>query len=153
MYLKISPDHEDPLVFDRSLQASMVPGGGPDDDPARGVVRSVRRDRIVAAGLAVPAVRKGFPQADGAAGDDATVAVHASIGGLAARLQARAAGGLPGSAEVMPDLAGLSLRLANEALASRGLVCRNDKKGPRVTRQDPDPGTSVARGTSCLVIY
>jgi beta-lactam-binding protein with PASTA domain len=72
-----------------------------------------------------------------------------SIGGLAARLRARAGGG----AEVMPDLAGLSLRQANEALASRGLVCRNDKKGPRVTRQDPEPGQSVTPGSSCMVIY
>jgi beta-lactam-binding protein with PASTA domain len=75
--------------------------------------------------------------------------VRASIGGTAVPPDSRPAG----APMVMPDLAGLSLRQANEALASVGLVCRNDKRGPRVTRQDPEPGEAVAPGSSCLVVY
>jgi len=47
----------------------------------------------------------------------------------------------------------MSLRQANETLAAQGLFCRNDTKGGRVTRQDPDPGTPVTPSTSCVVIY
>ena len=151
MYLKVPPDHEDPLVFDRSLQASVAADddAAPGDDADPGAARRPQRVSTAAAGLVVAAVSRNRGSAAGSDRDDETGAVHASIVGLAARLQARTDGG----AEVMPDLVGLSLRQANETLASRGLVCRNDKKGLRVTRQDPDPGASVASGSSCLVIY
>ncbi len=144
MYLKVPPDHEDPLVFDRSLQASLSTGGGagPADDEAR----RGRFDRPGVAALAVKAVRRDRGMAVAATGGfgPATV-VHAALGGPTAQL-------LSGGA-VMPDLAGMSLRQASECLAARGLVCRNDVKGGRVTRQDPDPGTPVTPATPCVVIY
>ena len=151
MYLKVPPDHEDPLVFDRSLQASVAADddAAPGDDADPGAARRPQRVHAAAAGLVVAAVSRNRGSAASSDRDDETGAVHASIVGLAARLLARADGG----AEVMPDLVGLSLRQANETLASRGLICRNDKRGLRVTRQDPDPGVSVAPRSSCLVTY
>src|SRR2546428_12714801 len=53
MYLKVPPDHEDPLVFDRSLQATFVAGDdtGPRDDADPGAARRGQRVRAPAAGL------------------------------------------------------------------------------------------------------
>ncbi len=150
MYLKVPPDHEDPMVFDRSLQASLstrAPGG----DAPRGEVRTAAGDRPASQGLAVPAIRRGrASSARNMEGAGQTAAVHASLGPLSGRIASHASGG---GAAVMPELTGLSLRQASESLASKGLVCRTDRKGPRVTRQDPDPGTWVTRGTPCVVIY
>ena len=58
-------------------------------------------------------------------------------------------------APAMPDLSGMSLRQASETLAAAGLVCTTLRSGPRVTRQDPDPGAPVApAGTGrCTVIF
>jgi PASTA domain-containing protein len=148
-YLKVSPDHEEPLVFDRSLRAAVDAGEGDTDGAGRdaGVVRGARS--TPAAGVVVAAVHRSGGAAGGAENGGAVGAVRASIGGLALTPETRKSGG----PAVMPDLAGLSLRQANEALASRGLVCRNDKRGSKVTRQDPEPGEAVAPGSSGLVIY
>ncbi len=150
MYLKTPPDHEDPLVFDRSLQASFLQGDVADRDEDLETASDARREDTSLG--AIPAVRRFLPPGPGTGGGSAPLAVHASIGGLAARFQARDGDPSRGP-EVMPDLIGLSLRQANETLASMGLVCRNDKRGARVTRQDPDPGTAIGPGSSCLVVY
>ncbi len=144
MYLRVPPDHEDPLVFDRSLQASLSTGGGAG--PTGGEAWRARLDRAGAAALAVRAVRRDRTTAVATAEDGGPpLAVHAVLVGSTAQP--------PRGAAVMPDLAGMSLRQASESLAARGLVCRNDVKGGRVTRQDPDPGTSVTPMTPCVVIY
>ncbi len=145
MYLKVPPDHEDPLVFDRSLQASLSKGGG-SAGPTGREARMARLDRSGLAALAVRAVSRDRRMAARTAGDGGpATAVHAALGGPVAP---PARGGA-----LMPDLAGMSLRQASEILAARGLVCRNDVKGARVTRQDPDPGTAVTRATPCVVNY
>lgn len=114
MYLKVPPDHEEPLVFDRSLLASAAPGGG-------------------------------RPERDTPAG-----AVHASLGG---RLPPAPALRAARTATVMPDVVGLSLRQASEAMAAAGLVCRNDRNGPKASRQEPEPGSPITSATPCTVIY
>src|SRR5439155_18160664 len=57
MYLKVPPDHEDPLVFDRSLQASLSAGSG-GAGPAWREARPARLDRSGSAAFAVRAVRR-----------------------------------------------------------------------------------------------
>jgi hypothetical protein len=99
-------------------------------------VNQARRDR--APGSAVPALR-------GAGG-----AVRASLeGGLPAAAEPRS----PRIAATMPDLAGLSLRQASEKLAAAGLSCSHDLNGPKVIRQEPDPGSPVTPATPCAVIF
>src|SRR5256712_3144514 len=149
-YLKVRPDHEDPLVFDRSLLASSGSGAGdqegdgsPDGEP----IRAVRKSRGVVAGeTAVPAVRRaGRPGAmGGTAGDDAVLAV---LDGLTPTPRPS------GTAPAMPELVGLSIRQASESLAAAGIICRNDKRGERGTRQGPHPGVPVTAATPCAVIY
>jgi membrane peptidoglycan carboxypeptidase len=62
----------------------------------------------------------------------------------------RAAGG-PGDS-TMPDLTGLSLRQATEALARLGLNCTMQRIGSRVTRQEPVAGSSIRPGARCALI-
>jgi membrane peptidoglycan carboxypeptidase len=144
MYLKVPPDHEDPLVFDRSLQASLSTGGAAA--PPGGMARTTGIDRSYAAAIAVRTMRRDRGTALRAAQDRGpAAAVHASLGALSETPDRDVA--------LMPDLSGMSLRQANESLAARGLVCRNDVKGERVTRQDPDPGTPVTPATPCVVMY
>ena len=59
-----------------------------------------------------------------------------------------AAGGPP-----MPDLTGMTLRQATETLAGLGLNCSSQRRGPRVTGQDPGPGAPVRAGDRCAVVY
>ncbi len=146
MYLKVPPDHEDPLVFDRSVQASLAPV---EDDPPRdtktrgaSIRGGARPPRVVAA------VKRGRPGPGGTAETDRDAdlltASLASLPGL---------GGERGGTGLMPDLDGLSLRQASEALAAIGLACRTDKRGGKVTRQDPPAGTAVGPATPCAVTY
>jgi cell division protein FtsI (penicillin-binding protein 3) len=143
MYLKVPPDHEEPLVFDRSLLASAAPDDGdlqdrdrPDRARSRDGVSRARRDAVAAG--AVPALRR------------TGGAVRASLEGLLPvtlrTLPAR-------TATAMPDIVGLSLRQATEALAAAGLSCLHDRNGPSVVRQDPEPGTQVTPATPCAVTY
>ena len=53
---------------------------------------------------------------------------------------------------MMPDLTGMSLRLAVETLAGMGLNCQSPRGGPRVTRQEPEPGTPIAPGDRCALL-
>ena len=148
MYLKVPPDHEDPLVFDRSLQASLAP----DDDAAgaggRNGTREARLTGTTPTGGAVVAARRASRTPGGAAGSDYGAAVQASLASLGGPPVPPTDGGA-----LMPDLSGMSLREASESLAALGLVCRNDVRGDRVTRQAPDPGTPVTPTTPCMVIY
>jgi cell division protein FtsI/penicillin-binding protein 2 len=148
MYLKVPPDHEDPLVFDRSLQASLSGGEDAADPTPRVGVRNARLVRTPTAGAAVVAAKRVRLTVGGAAGLDDPPAVQASLGALAT--QPVAAGE---SGALMPDLTGMSLREASESLASLGLICRNDVRGDRVTRQVPEPGTPMTPTTPCMVIY
>jgi beta-lactam-binding protein with PASTA domain len=52
----------------------------------------------------------------------------------------------------MPDLTGLSLRQATEALARLGLNCTMQRIGSRVTRQEPVAGSSIRPGARCALI-
>ncbi|MBI1951674.1 MAG: PASTA domain-containing protein [Acidobacteria bacterium] len=137
LYLKVPPDHEEPLVFDRSLLAAAAPDGGrPERDRPAGAVHRIRRDGAAAA--AVPALAR------------AGGAVRASLaGGLPAAPERRA----PRAATAMPDVVGLSLRQATEALAAAGLSCSHDRNGPNVIRQEPEPGAPVTPATPCAVIF
>ncbi|PYT10635.1 MAG: hypothetical protein DMF51_17910 [Acidobacteria bacterium] len=149
-YLKVRPDHEDPLVFDRSLLASSGSDGGDrEGDDSRGgdLLPAVRRARGRGIGaVAVAAVHRSGRR--GAIGDSGgSDAVHASLGDLT--LAPRPSGMAP----AMPELVGLSIRQASETLAAAGIVCRSDKRGDKVTRQEPGPGTPVTMATPCAVIY
>jgi len=140
MYLKVPPDHEEPLVFDRSLLAQAEPdddGDRPerarrDAGLSRDAVSRARRDP--AAPAAVQALRRGGGF------------VRASLAGpLTLRTSP------PPTDVSMPDVVGLSLRQATEALASAGLSCRHDRNGQSVTRQDPGAGAPVTPGMPCMV--
>ena len=84
-------------------------------------------------GQAVPAVQRGWSLADMAA---------------ALPITAR-----PREARVMPDVVGLGMRRATEALAAAGLVCRHNRRGPTATRQTPAAGTPIPAGAACTVTY
>jgi len=76
-------------------------------------------------------------------------------------MRASLAGGLPVAPErrapraatAMPDVVGLSLRQASEKLAAAGLSCSHDLNGPKVIRQEPDPGSPVTPATPCAVVF
>jgi cell division protein FtsI (penicillin-binding protein 3) len=55
-------------------------------------------------------------------------------------------------AVAMPDLSGLSLRMATERLARLQLSCITQRLGQRVTRQEPFPGASIRPGARCVLI-
>src|SRR5947208_16341773 len=98
----VPPDHEDPVVFDRSLQASLSAGSG-GAGPAWREARPARLDRSGSAAFAVRAVRRvrgTDPRTDGDAG--AATVVPAELGGQLAP-PAR-------SGSLMADLPGISLR-------------------------------------------
>src|SRR2546427_4143034 len=100
MYLRGAADHEDPLVFDRSLQASLSTGGGAG--PTGGEAWRARLDRSGAAALAVRAVRRNRTTTVATADDGGPpIAVHAVLGGSTAQP--------PRGGAVMPDPAGASL--------------------------------------------
>ena len=144
MYLKVPPDHEEPLVFDRSLLAQAEI----DDDGDR--PERARRD----AGLSRDAVSRARrdPAATGAvqALRRSGGALRASLGGpLPVTLRTST----PPTDVTMPDVVGLSLRQATEALASAGLSCRHDRNGSSVVRQDPEAGSPVTPQTPCTVSF
>jgi cell division protein FtsI (penicillin-binding protein 3) len=132
-YLGVPPDRQGPLVFDRTVVA--------ERDARAAVAPDRDRRPVTQPASVVPAVRRGA-----GAGRDADV-LRASLGALPARL-APAAG-----RSAMPDLTEMSMRQASEALAAARLTCRNKVSGPRVTRQEPPPGTEIGPGAACLVVY
>jgi hypothetical protein len=52
----------------------------------------------------------------------------------------------------MPDLTGLSLKQATEALARVGLNCSSRVSGQRVSRQEPVAGIAIRPGARCSII-
>jgi cell division protein FtsI (penicillin-binding protein 3) len=137
MYLKVPPDHEEPLVFDRSLLASAEPDDADRPEPARSR-QAVSRARRDPAASAVAALKR--------TGGAVRASLEGSLPVTLRQLEPRAAA-------AMPDVVGLSLRQATEALASAGLSCRHDRNGPSAVRQDPEPGSPVTPATPCTVSY
>ena len=139
-YLGVPADSEAPLLFDRSVRASLreavAPRGGDRALPARD-------DRRPAAGRI-----SGTARSSGAA--------EASLASLIMPVASRAVVGggdaAPAPGPTMPDVSGMSLRQASEALAIAGLVCRTERSGERVIRQEPEPGAPVSSGR-CAVFF
>jgi membrane peptidoglycan carboxypeptidase len=144
-YLGVPPDREGALVFDRTLAGWSRP-----DAPGRARPASIRGDRPAA----VPAVRSA---ALGAAVSPARLfAALRPAGSPGARPASSGTGGAAQAGEAaatMPDLTGMSLRRATETLAALGLICRHEARGPRVVRQEPEPGASIDTAAPCRVIY
>jgi cell division protein FtsI/penicillin-binding protein 2 len=129
--LDVPPDRERTLVFDRSLRASSREGGPRRRPAAHRATRSV----VTTASAVIPAVQR-----LGATRRPAT------------RPPALGASALSASVP-MPDLTGLSLRRATETLATLGLACANEHAGPRVTRQQPGPGSPIGPGAVCTLVF
>jgi cell division protein FtsI (penicillin-binding protein 3) len=116
---------------------------------ARNTAPAGARGTAGARGIAAP---RGTPGARGAA---ATVPAQASILGLPVGGTRPAPGAAPGAATgivAMPDLSGMSLRQATEALASLGLSCSSQSSGPRVVHQTPEAGAPVVPGSRCALV-
>ena len=150
-YLQVPPDRQGTLLFDRSQQASSDP---PREMPGRRVLPAVRRSgppprpagaRVARPGATLASMPLAFP---GRSPGDGR-APGRTAGAPDARPDPPAAG----AAGPMPDLQGLSLRQASEALAAAGIVCEHEKAGPRVTRQDPEPGTPLVPGRGCTLVF
>ena len=146
-YLGVPPDRDGTLVIDPSLRAAAPPS----DRPVAATLRLKPTPERAAADHA-PSPARGAASGRAAAADRATATVRAS----ALALPLTSAGAQDGGSDgfrTMPDLTGLSLRQATEALAGLGLSCSSQRGGPRVARQTPEPGAPVVPGTRCTVFY
>ena len=123
-YLGVLPDRDRSLIVDPVLHASSPRRFAADPGVAAARTTTRSRDRAPA----VEASLLSFAQADPPPGGDGS--------GLVA----------------MPDLSGLSLRQATEALARLGLNCSSQRLGPKVTRQEPVAGAPVRPGARCALI-
>jgi cell division protein FtsI/penicillin-binding protein 2 len=137
-YLGVTPDRDGTLVFDRALSAWSPAGGRRMPEPAPAAVAAFRRSPA-----SLPAARAARA---GNAAPRPQVA-EASLGTLPA------GAGPAGETMPMPDLTDMSLRQASEALAASGIVCRTQRSGSRVTRQDPGPGDPLRPGGPCTVVF
>jgi membrane peptidoglycan carboxypeptidase len=147
-YLGVPPDGNGPLVFERTIAAAPRPDDRPPASPAARTTGGARRG--AGTGQTLPAVQQGPV----AAAQRKPVTAAPRVG----RALADVAAALPISAHqremhVMPDVVGLGLRRATEALAAAGLTCRHDRRGPVVTRQMPEAGAPIAAGAACSVVY
>ncbi|HZM69606.1 MAG TPA: penicillin-binding protein [Candidatus Cryosericum sp.] len=92
-------------------------------------------------------------------GGEAVAAVRrqsARQGAPTAKVEAAILGRLPAgddASRTMPDLTGMTLRQATETLAAQGLNCSSQRRGPRVTEQQPGPGSPVRAGDRCALVY
>jgi cell division protein FtsI (penicillin-binding protein 3) len=146
-YLGVPPDRDGTLVIDPSLRAAAPPA----DRPVAATLKlKTPPERTAADQAPVPA--RGAAAGRAAATDHAPATVRASALALPATLAGAQDGGDDGF-RTMPDLTGLSLRQATEALAGLGLSCSSQRGGPRVARQTPEPGAPVVPGTRCTVFY
>jgi cell division protein FtsI (penicillin-binding protein 3) len=151
-YLGVPPDHDEILVIDHALRASLGAGDGRNPAfAARTALHAVRRTQPLSGPARIPA-RPGVLEASIAAIADGVMARAAAR----PRTDRGAAGpgdepGAPESGPGMPDLTGMSLRQASEALAAAGLACRSAGSGPRVTRQEPAPGRPLPPGGRCTM--
>ncbi len=131
-YLGVPPDGNGPLVFDRTVAAR----GRLEDEAltAPPAARPAQRAHAAApGGQARPAVQRGR-----------TLAAMATALPISAR---------PREPRVMPEVLGLGMRRASEALTAAGLVCRHDRGGPVATRQVPAAGTPIQPGVLCTITY
>jgi cell division protein FtsI (penicillin-binding protein 3) len=151
-YLGVPPDRDGTLVIDPSLRAA-----APQGDRA---VAATLRLRAAGPDRAVGPDRPAAPDRAGAAGRAPSSAtaphpplpVRASVLPMPLTVSRQTEGGDNGF-QTMPDLTGLSLRQATEALAGLGLSCSSQRGGPRVARQTPEPGAPIVPGTRCTVFY
>ena len=162
-YLGVLPDREDPLVIDPSLHAETRLTGPPPVQPAS--LRTTQRGSAVAAGrgtAARPAGRAGAkaaaaePAEDRSFGqailDAAIFSIPVAGGTVNAGLIPVPAAGGDGREVVMPDLTGMSLKQATEALGRVGLNCSSRLSGRRVSRQEPVAGLAIKPGARCSII-
>ncbi len=148
-YLGVPPDGEGALTVDPSLRASLGSpasggrtgagrmGGGPAGAPAAVPAKNTRTSR--GGEVRGGEVRGGDPR-------------HAARSTVQAGMLA---GVMPSLTDgsTMPNLSGMSLRRASETLAALGLNCTSQRAGPRVARQQPEPGVPVRPGDRCAVVY
>jgi cell division protein FtsI (penicillin-binding protein 3) len=133
-YLGVPPDRDDgTLVFDPSMRAAAAP-------PPEREVAAAMKVRSSASGAA-----PGGPAA-------LPAPARASMAALPLAIVKPKDAGDEGM-QTMPDLTGLSLRQATDALAGLGLSCTNQRGGPRVARQTPEPGAPIVPGTRCTIFY
>jgi cell division protein FtsI (penicillin-binding protein 3) len=129
-YLGILPDRDHSLIVDPVLSASNRRSpAAPAAVPA-----ATRRSAVADSAPVVHAGLLPFGPTDYTAPADPPPAPDAS------------------GAVAMPDLSGLSLRLATEKLARLGLNCITQRLGQRVTRQEPIAGAPIRPGTRCALI-
>ena len=84
--------------------------------------------------------------------DVATRTIPVAGGTVRAGLIGSPAGAGEGREVVMPDLTGMSLKQATEALGRVGLNCSSRLAGRRVSRQEPVAGLAIKPGTRCSII-
>ncbi len=163
-YLGVPADSEGPLVFDRSVQASLRPEG---EDRRRDrassdmeiVLPAARRSRSLRGSSGGLSGDPGSPREESVVASAMSLPARAAPGGALHAVSHLSDSGAPppsgvaGGPAMMPDLSGMSLRQASERLASAGIVCRTVRSGPRVTRQEPEPGLPVAGDGRCTVIF
>jgi cell division protein FtsI (penicillin-binding protein 3) len=133
-YLGVLPDRDRSLIVDPMVRASGPRRFATDPGVAVASNTAASRDRarvvpaeVVPAGVVSAGLLSMFGgDATGPAGSSAPVA--------------------------MPNLTGLSLRQATDALARLGLNCSNQHLGQRVTRQEPVAGAPIGPDVRCALI-
>ncbi|HZN02290.1 MAG TPA: penicillin-binding transpeptidase domain-containing protein [Candidatus Polarisedimenticolia bacterium] len=152
-YLGVLPDREDPLVIDAPLVAAARPAA-PAVQPASLRTSSRKEGSAVPASRTAPA---GAAPSDARSFgrkilDAATRTIPVAGGTVQAGFIGSPAGADEGREVVMPDLTGMSLKQATEALGRVGLNCSSRLTGPRVSRQEPVAGLAIRPGARCSII-
>ena len=156
-YLGVPADRDGTLVFDRSVVSSVDTGPVSTERVAsnRGFANMMRP-------LPRGADARGAGSGAATGGRTVQASILTVLGG--ARTVGPSSGGEAtgdgsgGDSDVdspvtMPDLKGMSLRQAFEAVASLGIACSTKRAGSRITRQDPRPGTTVRPDGMCLLTF
>jgi membrane peptidoglycan carboxypeptidase len=152
-YLGVPPDGEGALTVDPMLRASLAaPAGG---DRAGGARTGTPIGGAQSGGRLAGGMPAGAPAAVPAkntrtlrGGETRAAAPGMAQAGMLAGVVPTLTDG-----STMPNLSGMSLRQASEALAALGLNCTSQRAGPRVVRQQPEPGVPVRAGDRCAVVY
>ena len=154
-YLGVLPDREDPLVIDAP---PLVAAGRPAPaavQPAslRLATGSSAAGRGTRRGAATAPAEPAAPSFGAALLKAATRPIPVAGGTLKASLLPLPLAS-PDREVAMPDLTGLSLKQATQALARLGLNCSSRLSGtsPRVSRQEPVAGIAIRPGARCSVI-
>ena len=145
-YLGVLPDREDPLVIDQPPLVAATRLTTPPVQAAslRSSTRSGRTPAAAKETSTAPADARSFGKRilDAATRPITGATLNASV------IPVPAAGG----EVVMPDLTGMSLKQATEALGRLGLSCSNQVLGRRVSRQEPVPGLAIKPGARCSIV-